>query len=100
MSTYAELQEKIAELQQQAEDLRRTERSTAIGEIKTRMAELGLTIEDLAGVSAKKIRRSSGSVAAKYYDPSTGKSWSGRGRTPTWLVNAEANGRSRTDFAV
>ncbi len=101
MSTYAEIQEQIVALQQQAEELRRTEVAAAIATIKARMAELGLTIEDLAEVVvAKKTRRSSGTVAAKYYDASTGKSWTGRGRSPTWIVNAEANGRTRDEFAV
>jgi DNA-binding protein H-NS len=34
-------------------------------------------------------------VAAKYRDPLTGASWSGRGRAPKWI-----EGKSRADFLV
>ena len=34
-------------------------------------------------------------VAAKYLNPETGETWSGRGRAPRWL-----DGKNREDFAV
>ncbi|MGO3713538.1 ParB/RepB/Spo0J family partition protein [Alcaligenes aquatilis] len=34
----------------------------------------------------------------KYLDPTTGSSWSGRGKPPQWIVSAEAAGRSRDEF--
>ena len=39
-------------------------------------------------------------VPAKYRDPATGTSWSGRGLQPKWLKAALANGRKLSDFAV
>lgn len=40
-------------------------------------------------------------VAIKYADPNNaGHTWSGRGRAPAWIVDAEAAGQSRTDFLV
>lgn len=98
-STYSELQAKINELQRQAAELLRTERAASIAEIKAKMAELGITIEDLSG-AAVKTRRSSGIVAAKYRDPQSGKTWTGRGRSPAWLVEAESNGQTRNDFLI
>ena len=37
--------------------------------------------------------------AVKYRSPS-GETWTGRGRTPQWLVSLEAEGKKREDFAV
>lgn len=37
---------------------------------------------------------------AKFRDPETGNSWSGRGLTPVWLRNYEASGGKREDLAV
>lgn len=34
-------------------------------------------------------------VPAKYYDPSSGNSWSGRGKRPKWLV-----GKNLNDYAI
>jgi DNA-binding protein H-NS len=36
----------------------------------------------------------------KFRDPETGNAWSGRGLTPVWLRNYEANGGKRSDLAV
>ena len=99
MATYAELQAQIQELQAQAEQLHRSERAGAIQQVKELMDSHGLTIEDLQG-KAPKTRASSGAVAAKYRDPASGKTWSGRGRTPVWLTDAEAAGQSRDTFLI
>ncbi|MEL7129230.1 MAG: H-NS histone family protein [Pseudomonadota bacterium] len=37
---------------------------------------------------------------AKFRDPKTGNSWSGRGLTPLWLREYESNGGNRSDLAV
>ena len=97
MSTYAEIQAKIQELTQQAEELRRSERADGIAQVRELMDQFGLTVEDLQAGPA---RRKSASVAAKYRNPETGKTWSGRGRTPTWLSDAEAAGQGRDQFLI
>lgn len=84
--TYSELQAHIQALTKQAEELRAAEIQTVIEELRSKMAEYGLTAEDLMKTKGK--RRSKGStVAPKYRDPKTGATWSGRGRTPAWLAN-------------
>lgn len=99
MATYAEIQQQIKELTAQAEAAKRAERAEGIAEIRELMASHGISLEDLQG-SATKTRKSSGAVAAKYKDPVSGKTWSGRGRTPTWITDAEANGSSRDNFLI
>ncbi len=39
-------------------------------------------------------------AAPKYRDPRTGKTWSGRGRTPVWLREREEKGESRDSFLI
>jgi len=39
-------------------------------------------------------------VAAKYRNPATGESWSGRGRAPRWLAEEMAKGRSKDEFLI
>lgn len=105
MTTYNELLKQIESLTKQAEDLRLKEISTAISDIKQLMQKHGITLADLGDAGpargAKKKSRATGAkVAAKFRNPSTGETWSGRGRTPKWLADAEAKGGKRESFAV
>jgi DNA-binding protein H-NS len=98
MATYKELKAQAEALLKQAETARRAEISAVVAEIQARMREYGITIDDLKG-GAKK-GKSRGAVAAKYRNPATGDSWSGRGRAPRWLADAMAKGRSKEEFRV
>lgn len=97
MATYKELISQIEQLKTQAEEARHNELISAISEIRQRMAELGITMEDLAGTS-KRARKSAAAAAVKYRNPQTGQGWSGRGRTPHWITEAESRGESRSQF--
>ncbi|WP_242508607.1 H-NS family nucleoid-associated regulatory protein [Rhodocyclus purpureus] len=96
MSKYAELQQQIAELQKQAEEVRQQETAQVIADIKAKMVQFGITIEDLSG----RTKRGGSVVKAKYRDPVSGKEWSGRGIQPKWLREAIAAGSAKEDFAV
>lgn len=53
--------------------------------------------------SAKKASREAGArvtLPAKFRDPASGATWSGRGRTPVWLAAYLAQGKTRDAFAV
>nr|WP_313658360.1 H-NS histone family protein [Achromobacter ruhlandii] len=41
-----------------------------------------------------------GPVAAKYRHPTTGETWSGRGRTPRWLAAEEGAGKCREEYLI
>ena len=97
MATYVEIQAQIQELTRQAAELQRSERADGIAQVRALMDQFGLTVEDLQAGPA---RRKTGSVAAKFRNPQTGKTWSGRGRTPTWLSDAEAAGQGRDQFLI
>lgn len=109
-TSYSDLLAKKAELQRQTEALQKeldqalkAERSGVIAQIKTLMAEHGLTAADLDGKPGKatKVSSAQGSkVAPKYKDPQTGATWSGRGLRPKWLAAALEGGKSLDDFAI
>lgn len=106
MSTVAELLAQKAELDKKIAELQREERASAIAQVKALMAQHGLSIADLtpraqAVRPGEKPRPNAGvKVAAKYRDPATGNSWSGRGLKPNWLKAALEGGKSLSDFAV
>ncbi|KAF7961493.1 H-NS histone family protein [Cupriavidus basilensis] len=90
MATYKELMAQKAALEAHLEEARANEVSSVIAQIQDLMAEYDLTVEDIA---KRRRGRPAGSGAAKaksalppkYRDPKTGKTWSGRGRQPSWL---------------
>jgi DNA-binding protein H-NS len=53
------------------------------------MALYGMKPEDLAERRGRGPRKQSGPVAAKYRDPVSGATWSGRGRAPLWLADQD-----------
>lgn len=93
---------KKAELEQQIIDIQREERASAIAQVKSLMAQHGLTLADLTsrGTPTAPKTRSGGKVPAKYRDPATGQAWSGRGLHPKWLKQAIDGGAKLTDFLV
>ncbi len=98
MATYKELKAQAEALLQQAEAARLAEIAAVVAEIRAKMKEYGITLADLKG-GAKKAKPGA-AVAAKYRNPTTGESWSGRGRAPNWLADEVARGRSRDEFLI
>ncbi len=98
MSTYKELKAQAEALLKQAEAARRAEVASVVADIQARMKEYGISLADLKGGAAKTKARAA--VAAKYRNPATGESWSGRGRAPKWLTEELAKGRSKDAFLI
>jgi DNA-binding protein H-NS len=97
MSQYADLKAQIAKLQAQAEEARRTEVDNVVADIRQKIAEYGLTAQDLGfAVAAKRGRPpKKAPLPAKYQDPKSGNTWSGRGKPPKWIV-----GKNRERFLI
>jgi DNA-binding protein H-NS len=105
-----------AALEKQIADFQKEKRGDAIAKVKAMMAEYGLTAADIAGAKvaakapapaaapaaapAKKSKAAGKKVAAKYRNPATGDTWSGRGLKPKWLVAAMATGKTLADFTI
>lgn len=96
----AALEKQQAELEKQLQDARRAERSGVINQIKSLMAEHGLTVADLGGKVAGKSANAGRKVAPKYRNPATGETWTGRGLQPKWVQAVVASGKKLEDFAI
>lgn len=95
MPTYQEYQEQIAKLQVLAEQARKDELAGAMKRVQELMAASGLTVADLQSVKKESKEKKQGSVKAKYGDPASGQTWTGRGRAPRWL-----DGKNKDDFLI
>jgi DNA-binding protein H-NS len=104
--TLQEITAQIDQLQRQAELLRAKHKKPVISAIVQAMAQYGITHEELLSAvggrgpsyagGGRKPRR----VPPKYRNPKTGETWSGRGRTARWIVEAEREGKSRDRFLI
>lgn len=87
MSEYKDLQAQIADLQKQAEAARKSELANVISGIKAQIKEHGLTASDLGLKGGAKSAKASNPVDPIYRDPKSGKTWTGRGKRPTWIAD-------------
>lgn len=83
VSTYKDLLKQREELEKQIAEARSKELADAVGKVRALVAEYGLTSNDVFPNSKKNTTRSK--VAPKYKNPSTGETWTGRGKPPAWI---------------
>ncbi|MFT4438726.1 H-NS family nucleoid-associated regulatory protein [Caballeronia sp. 15715] len=119
MRTLEQIQEKLAILQSQAEKLIAQKSQIALDNIRALMLEHGLTTEDIEAKAKEKrevaaskraiVKTASasptkdlrkGPFPVKYFDPKTGKSWTGRGRAPAWLATTRSKNKFLVDGAA
>jgi len=127
MKSLVELQTEIETLQQQASELRNREFDRTVADIVAQMAAFGITLAQLKSVIKKapaarpgRPKKKAGSKGAKKtkaakqaakqagtrgpakikFRGPAGETWSGRGKTPTWLKGLLAAGRQADDFRV
>ena len=81
-------------LQQELEQARQQEADRALREIVAKMREYKISLQELIGTRAH-ARMVPPVANAKYRDPATGATWSGRGRAPQWIVD-----KNRDDFLI
>jgi DNA-binding protein H-NS len=95
--SYKELLQKREALEQEIAQARQNEISSAVTKVRELVAEYGLTVQDIfPGRTAKTASvKSVSKVAAKYRDPATGQTWTGRGKAPKWI-----EGQDRTPFLI
>jgi DNA-binding protein H-NS len=81
-------------LAQQIEDARRSEIAEVLAKIRAEVQQYSLTVNDIFP-GGRRRGRSLGKVAPKYRDPTTGRTWTGRGKAPKWI-----DGRDRAQFSI
>lgn len=101
MATYSELMKQAQALMAQAEQARKEELSNAIADIKAKMKELGITVADLGGGTAKSAGKASKSATPAKYKGPNGELWAGGpGRKPQWVREVLAAGKSIEDYRI
>jgi len=99
MKTYSAIKAEIVKLEKQAQALRKTEVAGVIAKIKEAIAAYALTAADLGlgrgakaaqtGAAKPSKKTSTTTGVAKYRDPKTGKTWTGRGKPPAWIAGVK-----------
>ena len=94
MSSYKELLAQREQLDKQIKEAINREKADGIAKAKLIIEQYHLTASDLfsrksGGKSAR------GKVAPKYLNPSTGETWTGRGKAPKWI-----EGRDRSNYLI
>lgn len=93
MATYQELIAQREQLDRQIKEAIEREKAEGIAKVKALIDQYGLSASDL--FSKKSGGKASGKVAPKYKNPSTGETWTGRGKAPKWI-----EGQDRTRFLI
>lgn len=109
----ARIEKEIGKLRKKAEVLQTKRRKPVVASIIRSMREYDITPEEISAAFGKPARgpairksavpaapQSKRAVAPKYRHPSTGETWSGRGKAPRWLTAAEAEGAKRDNFLI
>lgn len=97
-STYKELLKQRDALEQAIAQARELELAEAVRQARQLIAEFGLSVQDVfpAERGASKFKgTTSAKVAAKFRDPATGQTWTGRGKSPKWI-----EGQDRVKFLI
>lgn len=79
----ADLKAQLEKTQAELEAAIEAESATALADVREKIALYGFTEKDLFG--RKRSAGAKNGVAAKYQNPKTGETWSGRGRAPGWI---------------
>lgn len=96
----SELLAQKSALDRAIEQARAADKANAIARVQQLMSEHGRTPADLAAQSSSKTRGTGKKVKAKYRDPVSGATWTGRGLKPKWLQASLDAGKSIVDFAI
>lgn len=104
MQTIAEIEALIKELQEKKTKIQLQGKRNAIKEIKAKMAEYGIIVEDLqtksperVGVTRKVKEKKPPVIKFRKSDSET---WAGRGPKPKWVKGIEAKGESIDKYRV
>lgn len=90
MTSYAELIAQKKLLDEQIANAKKAESEKALQTVLQLVQEFGLTAQQVFPWKPQPKK-----VAAKYRDPDTGATWSGRGKPPQWIA-----GKDRAPFVI
>lgn len=91
MPSYQELIAQKNALDKRIEEAHQTEAKEALATIKQLIETFGFTSQQVFPWKPEEKKK----VEAKYYDPESGASWSGRGKPPKWI-----EGKDRSQYEI
>ncbi len=111
------LEKEINKLQKQMENLQSKQRAPVIASIVRSMREYDIGVEEITAAlgrraggrpaaggarkaASKAAKTTKRVIAPKYRHPETQATWTGRGKAPRWITDAEAQGQSRDSFLI
>lgn len=94
MASYKELLAQREQLDKQIKEAIAQEKADGIAKAKVIIEQYNLTVSDLFSRKAGS-KGAGGKVAPKYRNPSTGETWTGRGKAPKWI-----EGRDRSNYLI
>jgi DNA-binding protein H-NS len=94
MPSYKELLAQREQLDKQIKEAIALEKADGIAKAKLIIEQYGLSASDLFSRKAG-AKSAGGKVAPKYRNPSTGETWTGRGKAPKWI-----EGRDRSSYLI
>lgn len=95
----------VNELRKKLDEERKGQRMEALTLARELIKTHALTASDLGFTGKASASKSTTGdkrnvVAPKYQDPETGKTWTGRGKSPAWLSAYLVAGRSKEEFLI
>ena len=94
--SYKELLAEREALEKAIAQARQNEIAAAVAKVREMVSEFGLTAQDIfPGRAQRAAGKAVSKVAAKYRDPATGQTWTGRGKPPKWI-----DGKDRAQFLI
>ena len=94
MSSYKGLLAQREHLDKQIKEAIAREKADGIAQAKVIIEQYSLSASDLFSRKAG-VKSGGGKVAPKYRNPSTGESWTGRGKAPKWI-----DGKDRSNYLI
>ena len=106
------LEKEMAKIQKKIQSLQAKQRKPKIAAIVRSMREYDITPEEIAAAFSRKPagrtatapRKTAAAgkrvIAPKYRHPETQATWTGRGKAPRWITDAEAAGTPRDSFLI
>lgn len=87
-----ELQEREKQIHQMIEDRKKAEKEQVLAQIIQVAGTYHVTLEDIVeAMGGLRAKRKGVKAKAKYKDPATSTTWSGRGKAPAWIKGKDYN---------
>ena len=96
----SEIKSQIAQLQREADEIIKNDRIAVIKEIKDKIENYDITVEELQRKAKTVKSASTKSPSVIKYQKSDTEYWVGRGPKPGWVKDVEKNGESIEQYRV